>query len=495
MIKQKIFSNFAACAASRISRRKGQLTLELLIFSTVTVILIGGFAMWASSFLNLSLRDLNRNQAFSIAEAGIEYYRWHLAHDPDDYQDGTGEAGPYVHDFYDKEGNVIGTYSLDITPPPPGSDMVTIESTGKVVADSSIKKTIKVKLAFPSLIKYATLSNASIRFGAGTEVFGEIFSNGGIRFDGVAHNLVRSAVASYNDPDHGGQDEFGVHTHASSVDPLPPSSVPLRPDVFMAGREFPVPATDFDGITQDLASMKAAAIAEGVYATSSGAFGFDVVLFPDDTYQIYKITALVPAPNGCTNMSNQDGWGTWSIQSETLYKSGTLPENGVFFLEDNVWVRGTIDSARVAIASGVFPDNPTTRTNITVNDDLRYTNYDGTDSIALIAQNNINVGLVSADTLRIDGALVAQNGRVGRYYYQPPNNQSHNNKCGTTVTRSKITLYGMLGSNLRYEFGYTDETGYQDREIIYDSHLLYNPPPQFPLYSNEYQIVSWEEVQ
>jgi hypothetical protein len=52
-----------------------------------------------------------------------------------------------------------------------------------------------------------------MRFGAGTEVFGKIHSNVGIRFDGVAHNVISSGVASFDDPDHGGGNEFGVHTH------------------------------------------------------------------------------------------------------------------------------------------------------------------------------------------------------------------------------------------------------------------------------------------
>jgi hypothetical protein len=478
-----------------MNNRSGQLSLQLLIFSTITVIMISGFALWVGSFLNLSLREFNRTLAFSISESGVEYYRWHLAHSPADYQDGTGHAGPYVHNYYDKAGNVIGTFTLDITPPPSGSTVTTITSTGKVAGDSSVSKVIRVRLAIPSLAKYANLSNSSLRFGEGTEVFGEIFSNGGIRFDGLAHNLVQSAVSSYDDPDHTGGSEFGVHTHVGTVDPLPPAAVPSRPDVFAAGRSFPAPASDFQGLTQNLSAIRTTAQAGGFYATSSGAFGFDVVLATNDTYQIYKVTALTAAPSGCTNVNGDTGWGTWSIQSETLFKSGTIPANGTFFLEDNVWVRGTINTARVTIASGKFPDNPSTRTSITVNSDLKYTNYDGQDVIALVAQNNFNVGLFSADTLRIDAALMAQNGRVGRFYYDPPTNGPGTNVCGVNVTQSSLTLYGMIASNLRYGFAYTDGTGYTTRNLIYDPNLLYAPPPNFPLASSQYVQISWEEVQ
>ena len=81
---------------------------------------------------------------------------------------------------------------------------------------------------------------------------------------------------------------------------------------------------------------------------------------------------------------------------------------------------------------------------------------------------------------------MSQNGRVGRYHYS--------SSCGTGYTRTKITLYGMLASNQRYGFAYTDNTGYDTREIIYDANLLYGPPPSFPLTSDQYQIVSWQEL-
>ena len=72
----------------------------------------------------------NREMAFQIAEAGANYYRWHLAHNNTDYQDGTGAAGPYVHAYTDKNGTVIGHYSLNVIAPALGSTVVTVQSTG-----------------------------------------------------------------------------------------------------------------------------------------------------------------------------------------------------------------------------------------------------------------------------------------------------------------------------------------------------------------------------
>jgi hypothetical protein len=144
----------------------------------------------------------------------------------------------------------------------------------------------------------------------------------------------------------------------------------------------------------------------------------------------------------------------------------------------------------VTIAAGKFPDNSSTRPDIIVNNDLMYTNYDGSDVIALIAQGDISVGMVSDTNIRIDAALVAQNGRVGRFYYPGGGGSS----CSPYNTRSSITLYGMIATNLRYGFAYTDGNGYQTRNIIYDANLLYGPPPSFPLTSSQYQTISWEET-
>ena len=156
-------------------------------------------------------------------------------------------------------------------------------------------------------------------------------------------------------------------------------------------------------------------------------------------------------------------------------------------MEDNTWVDGTINTARLTIAAGAFPSNPNTYKNITINNNLLYTNFNGNDVLSLIAQGNINTGFASLTTQTIDAALVAQNGRVGRYYYAA--------ECGTGYVRTTLNLYGMIATNLRYGFAYSDGTGYLVRNITYDGNLLYGPPPSFPLASNQYTTISWAETQ
>jgi hypothetical protein len=458
-------------------KNSGYILIQVIVFASISVYILGALVSWAVVNVKASKSASNSEQALQIAEAGIDYYRWHLAHAPTDFQDGMATSGPYVHNFSDKSGNIIGAFTLNITPPSLGSTLVTIESTGKITSDSNISRAIKVKLAKPSMAKYAVAANADMRFGAGTEIFGPIHSNGGILFDGLAHNIVSSNKETYTDPDYH-TNEYAVHTMVSPRDPAPPSTLPERPDVFMAGRQFPLPQVDFSGITADLAQMKIEAIANGYWKANSGKSGYHIILKTNNTFDLKKVKKI---------LLDSDCGETWSIDTEDSAVNYPMPTNGIIFLEDNVWVDGQIDGNRLTIIAAVVPEDIASKKNITINKDLLYTHYDGTDVIGLIAQNNINVGLESEDDLKIDAALIAQKGRVGRYQYS--------SSCSSTYyKRQTLTLYGMIGTYLRYGFAYTDGTGYQIRNLNYDANLLYAPPPSFPLTSDQYVTLSWEEV-
>lgn len=481
------------------SKDGGYLLIQVLVFGAIAVVIIGGLIAFAASNIKLGRRIVLSEQAFQMAEAGLEYYRWHLAHAPADYTNGTGLLGPYVKNFYDKDGALLGTITLSIIPPPLGSTLVTLESQGVPVADPSISRTIVAKLAIPSFANFAIATDADTRIGDGTEVFGPVHSNDGIHFDGLAHNLVTSSLFTYNDPDHSGNNEFGVHTHVnappgsgvtSSFRSLeaPPNLVQIRPDVFIAGRSFPAPQVNFGNITADLTQMQIDAQANGLYFGPSGAQGYLVVLRTNDTFDLYRVNTLQNVPGGCS-ASSQSGWSSWSVGGTTLLSNNPLPANGLIFFGDHVWVEGTIDTARITIVAARIPDdNASLRKSITANNNLLYTNYDGSDVIALIAQNNFNAGLYSADTLRIDAAIIAQNGRIGRYYYE--------DDCDPYNIRNNITLYGTLISSLRYGFRYvSDGSGYQNRSLIYDSFLLYDPPPFFPQTEDYHEVIFWKEIE
>jgi hypothetical protein len=126
---------------------KGMLLVQVLVFGAISALLISAVISWAGNSIKDSRYVIDREKTFYIAEAGIEYYRWHLAHAQSDFKDGTGLPGPYVHPYYDSSNNLVGTFTLTITPPQVGSTIVTVVSTGKVASSSVSTRSIEAKLA------------------------------------------------------------------------------------------------------------------------------------------------------------------------------------------------------------------------------------------------------------------------------------------------------------------------------------------------------------
>src|SRR4051812_45558191 len=80
----------------------------VLGFIVAMLILTGAVLEVIDTNLFVVQNNVQRQQAFNIAEAGINYYLWHLAHNASDFKDGlstpaTPDAnlgyGPYVHQY------------------------------------------------------------------------------------------------------------------------------------------------------------------------------------------------------------------------------------------------------------------------------------------------------------------------------------------------------------------------------------------------------------
>jgi hypothetical protein len=471
---------------------KGSILVMSIAATALFLIVMLGSISYALMQNRLNKQNNAKMAALHIAEAGANYYRWVLYHDSKEFCNketciGSPNYGPYgPYEYKDSMGKeIVGKYMLYITPPSlNGSSVVTVRSVGWSDDFPNIKRSVEVKCGIRSWSSFSVLSGSDIRFGEDTETWGPIHSNGGIRFDGLAHNIITSSLLKYSDPDHGGQQEFGVHTHKSMTDPLPdgnnpPLNIPNRSDIFTAGRSFPAPAVSFDLLDNYVLESMTKAEQDGIVLPPSGAAGYSIVLNENDTISISRVTAIT---------GNCSGNPTEGITTQTFLYSTSTPSNGIIFAKDRVWVEGRIESNRLTILA--FKE-PLTNNNadIVINKDITYTYYDGTDAIGLIAQRNVNVGLYSDDDLQIDAAMIAKQGRIGRHYF-PDSNSSGCSK--TYARRSKITINGSMATKNRYGFAYTDDTGYAIRNIKYDNNLTYSPPPHFPT-TGEYTFLSWEE--
>jgi hypothetical protein len=111
------------------------------------IIVIYALVFILSLQFDYSNRQVASDKALQIAEAGINYYRWHLNEDPDDFQDGTGTNGPYIHNYQDPSGGEIGEFSLTITPPSGASQTVTILLLDTLPNTQGLKEKCRLNMA------------------------------------------------------------------------------------------------------------------------------------------------------------------------------------------------------------------------------------------------------------------------------------------------------------------------------------------------------------
>jgi hypothetical protein len=519
----------------KYGKQGSALAYALVIMSAVFIILVSmiGYIVTQVKF---SANRAEREEAFQVAEAGIYFYRWYVAHETynknpaginDFWQSGTalGIGTSYVADY---EG--LGKYEIEVDQPASGSTIAVVRSTGWTYKLPGTKRTVQARLRRPSWSEYAALANDFMRFGEGTDIYGKVHSNKGIRMDGHAYNLVTSLQATVDDPDHcegswntvwngckwvlecppaHKSSEFGVHTHVTAPpgsgtnnsfrpSEAPPNPVPARTDIFMAGREFPVANIDFNGAILALDDMRTESqkpggttinncTATGCYFDSS--YARKITLKSNGTMDVCRVASYDASSqiDGCyaygtydiTAYKRNSGSGTCgSCSGQCAPTTYTIPNNGIIFVDNNVWVEGTVNNKKVTIATA----NSASKGDIYIGtNNLLYTNFDGRDIIGLVAQRNISVVGNSQSTLIVDAALLAQSGRVGRDYY------SH------AYDKNSITVNGSIATAFRYGFAYTDGTGYDTRILNFDNNLLYYPPPYFPT-GTDYSIDLWEEL-
>lgn len=452
------------------AHRRGSALIYVLMFGLIaTTVVVSGIASYGIFEHRAALRYAYRDQAFQIAEAGVSYYRWHLAHNQTDYQDGTGQPGPYEHPYRDKDGNIVGYFSLAITPPPVGSSVVLIRSTGWTVAQPTTRRTIQARVGFPSLTDYTFLSNANMNFGFTTVVHGTVHSNGGIRFDGTTDSWVRSARDRYQ---YENQTHNGVWGGGGPRD-------------FW---QFPVPAIDFFAVTADLSRLQTNAQNGGVYLTASGNEGWHIV-FQGTTFNLYRVTSR-SCYNGEGRWRNRWNGRYWDgvtycydINQETFVSTQPIPANGAIFSEDDTWVEGTVDG-RVSVAVGRFPA-ATPYKRIYIPNHLRYAAQGSDDTIGLIAQGDILTPHNVPNAMEINGGFLSQFGTVGRPYYD-------------SDTKNSLTVFGSQisyeGGGWKYVNGWGNViSGFVNTNHSYDGNLRYYPPPGFPV-GTTYDLLSWEEI-
>ena len=499
---------------------------------------IMGTAVVEVTLTNFSVTGniVKSQQAFNIAEAGLNYYLWHLNHNATDYKDGGSTPtppdaqlgyGPYTHSYIDTNGVNEGTYTLWINPAGAGSTIVKVRSIGQA-AGTNITRTVQAQIGSPSFASYAVASDSALWFGNTESADGPVDSNQGVRMDGSSNSTVSSANASYVPPFQLGGDgasHAGVWCNLSVTSPVNCSTRSKSAWIY------PVPQIDFNQVSSSLCTMKKVAFAANsstaalasqanactqVPSTRTSSYlpqrsvsysstrGYLILLNADGTYNLYNVNAE----------NDQLTPYTSALTLQSVATNITIPSSGVVFAEDNVWVlSNTTYHGRVTIAAGrLASNNSSTYANVNIAGHLLYSTKNGTDAIGLVAQNSVVLSPYAPPAsgsfnFEVDGALLAETGEV----WYPDPYASNGNRCtrgwtnsnqqflfyGSVATRQTWTWTWLNGNQACGDAAFDSTNGYisgiENNTTQYDYNLEYAPPPSYPLTSG-YNILSWREI-
>ncbi len=482
-----------------IHNNRGSTLIVALVFLSIFLVLTTSVLSYVQLEIRVSTRSLADSQAIAAAEAGIEYYRWHLAHAPDDFQDGTGAPGTYTHTYRDPQGGMVGTYTLEVTPRNTCNGSVRILSRGISAENPKRTRTVAITYGAPALTKYSFLTKSNIWFGGG-EIKGPIHSNGGIRMDSENKSRMTSAKTTY--------------ICGSEHQCNPATS---KPGIWGSGSggtkglwDFPTDEIKFETIALDLRTLQQQAATANTYFGPSNAYGYHALLQENGTVLVSRVTDIYPKVWG---YDGRTGWveAAEKIKSKVTVRTVTIPEASacstasLLFFEDTLWVDGATKRP-VSLVAGRFPAD-TGDASIIINGNLT-TPASGSvgklGSIGLIAQKDVLIPLESLNTLEIHAALFAQKGHVFRNYYCSDErlNRLYGYKCKSSynsfVTRSSLTLKGTVITNQIAAWTWVDRygnviSGYRGGDNTYETRLIFAPPPFFPR-QGEQRIITWEEI-
>ncbi len=486
----------------------------LLMVIVVFSILLIGLSNVVSNTLGDAARTQSKQMSLNIAEAGVNYYLWHMSHNSSDYKDGkttptTPNAslgyGPYVHTYTDAYGTARGTFTLYIQPDTTGSNLVTVRSIGQASGFlSNTSRTVEAKIGTPSFSTYAVVGNSELWFGSTEVADGPVHSNAGVKIDGPNNSDVTSANATYvpssTSGNGSGTTRPGVWCDSAITSP---NCTTRSKDSW----RYPATSVDFNGLTTALCNLKKVATSNQTSNACSAKPSRTSSYIPylNKNYSINSGYLIVLNTNGTYSLSSvkneRDNLSSYSAAlSTTLIQNNiAVPSNGVIFVEDNVWVlsqSGGFDG-RVTIASARLSTNGATT--ITIADQLTYKDqYNGNDAIGLIAENNIDVAPYVPVPENIHAALIAQSGRV---QFRPQNNYDGANTPGYINVNQTLNFFGSVASNEQWTWSWircgSNSTscwsGFKNNTTSYDENLRYSPPPNFPVTST-YDILEWREI-
>lgn len=463
----------------------GFLVVLVLVFGSVFFVILTAFLGFVITQKQAQDAKRNSEQALAIAEAGLNYYKWYLAHNPDDITNGTGEAGPYELAYQDPEGGDIGSIFLTVESNNACGDITSIDihSTGSTDDAPDIERSVYARYARPTIAEFAYIINSNVWAGDDRTIVGPYHSNGIIRMDGTNNSIVSSGQENWTcdgslpcDPDDEGDTLDAVYGDGPGSD-------------FWI---FPQPPINFTGISLDLATIQERAEENGIFIGPSGDYGYRVRFNADGTISVYRVDSTY----SYRGYTTEHGWQyeRHVINDDDFYRTYTIPQDcPVIFVEDKVWLEGTVP-AKVTIVAADVDTNGRDHSMI-LNSSIEYADSDA--GLLAIAEEDMLVGLTVPDDMELNGIFVAQNGRFGRNHYITSYLDGWMDQY---VWRDTLTVNGTIVSNGREGTKWVNGSeqfisGFETRHNSYDRDLVTDPPPLAPHTSDTYQFIEWREME
>lgn len=462
----------------------GALLILVLIFGAVFFVVVSSYLGYIITQHRIQESKYQSEQALNIAESGIDYYKWYLAHNPDDTTHGTGAPGPYVVPYVDPESGPIGEFSLEVSSSTYCGEVSSIDlvSTGYTYDDPDNARSIYAKYARPTVAEYAYIIDDNVWAGEDRVIVGPYFSNKYIRMDGTNNSTVSSGQGSWTCDGTLGCSPYG--STLNSVFGSGPNS---------ALWNFSVPPINFTGLTVDLAVMKdRAQNGGGIYIPYSGSrdYGYRVDFQDDGTVDVYEVDRVTRHYGYTTEDDTQYEYNI--IADDDFYATYTINDScPLIFVEDKVWLEGEVDQ-KVTIAAA-DTDTPGRDHSIILEGNITYSSSSA--GLLAVAEEDVLVGVAVPDDMELNGIFVAQKGRFGRnLYYQSYLPWSYR----SFYKRNSLTINGTIVSKRRVGTKWVDSwdsyiSGFNYRYNSYDRDLVDSPPPLAPKTSDDYKFVEWRD--
>jgi hypothetical protein len=466
----------------------GYLLILVLVFGSIFFMLTAAFTGYVVTQSQVVNQRIEIQRAGDVAEAGLNYYKWFLAHYPNDTTNGTGVPGPYIAVYSDPEGAPIGEYSLAIASSTYCGDVSSIDvsSTGFTYAEPGITRTITARYSRPTVAEYSFIINANVWAGPSRVIIGPYHSNGGIRMDGVNNSTVTSGQSTWNCTSTFGCSPSGNRDGVFTTTANPNTSL----------FSFPSAPINFTGLSVDLSTMQDKATnAGGIYIGPSGNYGYQITFNVGNSVTVRRVTGTTQYWG--YSIEDGDQQERHHITSTTLVGTYTIPTAcPLIFVQDKVWLDGVVNKKVTLAAANVA--SATINPSIILNGNITYSSATSSGLLA-IAEDDVLVGVSVPNNMTAYGIFIAQNGRFGRNHYRESGTYGLPSALDPYVFRNSLTMNGTIVSNGRvgtqWVSGGVPTSGFLINNNTYDRNLVASPPPLVPKTSDVYEITDWREEQ